>query len=89
MTIAEEAADAVGMRLDPGKTEVLDFTTGFCFLGTDINHRYPPAEPEGSRLCDGIRQRAFAVVERGGVLFAYLGPGEPPAWPHFELISPL
>ena len=43
-----------------------------------------PAEPEGSRLCEGIRQRAFAVVERNGVLFAYLGPGEPPAWPHFD-----
>ncbi len=43
-----------------------------------------PAEPEGSRMCDKIRQRAFPVVERSGILFAYLGAGEPPAFPHFD-----
>jgi phenylpropionate dioxygenase-like ring-hydroxylating dioxygenase large terminal subunit len=43
-----------------------------------------PAEPEGSRLCEHIRLRACPVVERSGVLFAYLGAGEPPAFPHFD-----
>jgi len=43
-----------------------------------------PAEPEGSRLCEHIRMRACPVVERSGVLFAYLGAGEPPAFPHFD-----
>ena len=43
-----------------------------------------PAEPEGSRLCEHIRLRAGPVVERSGVLFAYLGAGEPPAFPHFD-----
>jgi phthalate 4,5-dioxygenase oxygenase subunit len=43
-----------------------------------------PAEPEGSRLCANIRQKAYPVVEKSGILFAYLGPGEPPAFPHFD-----
>ncbi|HLS87863.1 MAG TPA: Rieske 2Fe-2S domain-containing protein [Burkholderiales bacterium] len=43
-----------------------------------------PAEPEGSRLCEHIKTRAYPVVERSGVLFAYLGAGEPPAFPHFD-----
>ncbi len=43
-----------------------------------------PAEPEGSRLCEHIRQRSYPVVEKSGILFAYLGAGEPPAFPHFD-----
>jgi nitrite reductase/ring-hydroxylating ferredoxin subunit len=43
-----------------------------------------PAEPEGSTLCSRIRQRAYPVVERSGVLWAYLGPGEAPAFPAFD-----
>jgi phenylpropionate dioxygenase-like ring-hydroxylating dioxygenase large terminal subunit len=46
-----------------------------------------PAEPEGSTLCHGIHQRAFPVVERSGILFAYLGPGEPPAFPQFDCFA--
>jgi len=43
-----------------------------------------PAEPEGSRLAANIRQTAYPVVEKSGILFAYLGPGEPPEFPHFD-----
>jgi phenylpropionate dioxygenase-like ring-hydroxylating dioxygenase large terminal subunit len=43
-----------------------------------------PAEPDGSNLCANIRQKAYPVVERSGILFAYLGPGEPPALPHID-----
>jgi phthalate 4,5-dioxygenase len=43
-----------------------------------------PAEPESSRLCEHIRQPAYPVTERSGILFAYLGAGEPPAFPHFD-----
>lgn len=38
-----------------------------------------PAEPDGSNLCANIRQKSYPVVEKSGILFAYLGPGEPPA----------
>jgi len=52
----------------------------------DINGKCleTPAEPDGSNLCANIRQKAYPVVERNGILFAYMGPGEPPAFPHFD-----
>src|SRR5438874_1114647 len=50
-----------------------------------------PAEPEGSPLCRNIRQTAYPVVEKSGILFAYLGPpggaGAPPAFPHFDCFT--
>lgn len=43
-----------------------------------------PAEPAGSKLCTRIRQSAYPVVEKSGVIFAYIGEGEPPAFPDFD-----
>jgi phthalate 4,5-dioxygenase len=43
-----------------------------------------PAEPEGSRLCANIRQKAYPVRERSGILFAYMGGGAPPEFPQFD-----
>jgi nitrite reductase/ring-hydroxylating ferredoxin subunit len=43
-----------------------------------------PAEPKDSKLCQGIRQRAYPVVEKSGILWAYLGEGEPPAFPELD-----
>jgi phthalate 4,5-dioxygenase len=43
-----------------------------------------PAEPDGSNLCANIRQKSYPVVEKSGILFAYLGPGEPPAFPDMD-----
>jgi phenylpropionate dioxygenase-like ring-hydroxylating dioxygenase large terminal subunit len=46
-----------------------------------------PAEPATSRLCQNIKQRAYPVVERNGILFAYLGEGEPPAFPELDCFT--
>lgn len=53
----------------------------------DVNGRclQTPAEPEGSKLCQRIRQGSYPVQLRSGILFAYLGPldaatGQPPAF---------
>ena len=35
-------------------------------------------------LCKGIKQRAYPVVEKSGILWAYLGEGEPPAFPEID-----
>ena len=45
-----------------------------------------PAEPVGSRLCDRVRQRSYPVIERSGVVFAWLGDGGqvPPPLPAFD-----
>jgi nitrite reductase/ring-hydroxylating ferredoxin subunit len=46
-----------------------------------------PAEPKSSKLCSGIRQRAYPVVEKGGIIWAYLGEGEPPAFPELDCFT--
>lgn len=43
-----------------------------------------PAEPAGSKLCSRIKQAAYPVCERSGIVFAYIGEGEPPAFPAFD-----
>ncbi len=43
-----------------------------------------PAEPPDSRYCERIRQGAYPVREKNGVIFAYLGVGAPPAFPDFD-----
>lgn len=43
-----------------------------------------PAEPEGSRMCTRIRQQSYPVVERSGIIFAYVGPGDAPAFPALD-----
>ena len=45
-----------------------------------------PAEPVGSRMCERIRQRSYPVLEKSGVVFAWLGDedGTPPPFPAFD-----
>lgn len=43
-----------------------------------------PGEPEGSRMHEQIRTPAYPVIERNGIIFAYLGPGDPPPFPNFD-----
>ena len=44
-----------------------------------------PAEPLGSRLHERVSQRQYPVVERSGVLFAWLGePGTQPPFPRYD-----
>src|SRR5471032_1283079 len=43
-----------------------------------------PAEPDGSVLCQRVRQKSYPVVVKNGIVFAYLGEGEAPAFPDFD-----
>jgi phthalate 4,5-dioxygenase len=43
-----------------------------------------PAEPLGSPLCREVRACTYPVIERSGILFAYLGAGTPPSFPDFD-----
>ncbi|MGE0304358.1 MAG: Rieske 2Fe-2S domain-containing protein [Acidimicrobiia bacterium] len=43
-----------------------------------------PAEPERSKFKTRFRHDAYKVAETAGVVWAYLGDGEPPAVPSFE-----
>ncbi len=43
-----------------------------------------PAEPEGSNFCKSIRQSAYPCRVAGGIVWAFLGVGEPPSLPGFD-----
>jgi len=54
--------------------------TGQC---TDL-----PNCPEGVQLAARVKTRAYPVLERGGLIWAYMGPPElQPAFPHIEMFS--
>ena len=46
-----------------------------------------PGEPEGSNFCAKVRQRSYPCLIRSGIVFAYLGDGEPPALPDFDCFT--
>ncbi len=46
-----------------------------------------PAEPPGSRLRDYARHTAYPCREVGGVIFTYMGAGEPPLFPNYEYFA--
>lgn len=51
----------------------------------DVNGQCLETPPvPGSDFCKRIRQKAYPVLERSGVLFAFLGGGVPPALPRFD-----
>src|SRR5712691_3975731 len=47
-----------------------------------------PSEPEESGYCGKIKLKAYPLVERGGILWAYLGPAEKqPPLPEWEFAT--
>lgn len=46
-----------------------------------------PGEPEGSTMHTRIKTTSYPVVEKNGIVFAYLGPGEPPAFADFDCFT--
>ena len=43
-----------------------------------------PAEPEGSRMHENIRIASYPVVEKNGIIWAFMGDGEPPSMPDLD-----
>ncbi len=46
-----------------------------------------PGEPGGGEHKDSIHQTAYPCIEKAGVVFAYLGPGEAPLLPNYEFLT--
>lgn len=46
-----------------------------------------PGEPGGGANRNSIRHPSYPCRETGGVVFAYLGPGEPPLLPRYEFLT--
>jgi phenylpropionate dioxygenase-like ring-hydroxylating dioxygenase large terminal subunit len=55
--------------------------------GADGQCKEQPAEPPHSRFFDKIRIMAYPCVEKNGIIFAYLGPGEPPPFPNYDCFA--
>jgi len=54
-------------------------TTGAC-LET-------PAEPDDSHFCTRVRQQSYPVIECNGIIWAWMGAGDPPELPGFDALS--
>jgi phthalate 4,5-dioxygenase oxygenase subunit len=46
-----------------------------------------PGEPWGGEQRAAIRHPAYPCREAGGVIFTYMGPGEPPLLPNYDFLS--
>lgn len=46
-----------------------------------------PGEPGGGEHRDAIRHLAYPCQEAGGVIFAYMGPGDVPLLPNYEFLN--
>jgi phthalate 4,5-dioxygenase len=46
-----------------------------------------PGEPGGGEHRDSIRHPAYPCKEAGGVVFTYMGPGEPPLFPNYDFLN--
>jgi 5,5'-dehydrodivanillate O-demethylase oxygenase subunit len=45
-----------------------------------------PGEPPGSTFKDKIRLKTYSVRELGGIVWAYMGSGEPPPLPRYDFL---
>lgn len=52
--------------------------------GPDGRCREQPAEPEHSRFHEKVRIAGYPCEERNGIVFAYLGGGDPPPFPEYD-----
>ncbi len=43
-----------------------------------------PGEPEGSNMHENIAIKSYPVVEKNGIIWAYMGSGQAPAFPDFD-----
>jgi phthalate 4,5-dioxygenase oxygenase subunit len=46
-----------------------------------------PAEPEDKKFCHKVRHTAYPVQDKGGVIWTYMGEGEPPLIPDFQFLT--
>ncbi|MCE0535732.1 aromatic ring-hydroxylating dioxygenase subunit alpha [Kineosporia rhizophila] len=55
--------------------------------GADGRCLEQPAEPEHSRFTEKIRIASYPCVEKNGIIFAYLGAGDPPPFPDYDCFA--
>lgn len=81
---AHRAADLSYGRIEDGGLRCLYHGWLYDVHGNCLEQ---PGEPEGSNFKDKVKHLAYPCREGGGLVFAYMGPGEPPLLPNYEFIS--
>lgn len=81
---SHRAADLSYGRLEDGGLRCLYHGWLYDRHGTCLEQ---PGEPAGSDFKSKIRHPAYPCQEVGGLIFAYLGPGDPPLLPAYEPFS--
>ncbi len=59
---------------------------GWCY-DVEGNCLEQPGEPRGSTFKEKVKHPAYPCQEKGGVIFAYMGPLWPPLLPEYEFLS--
>lgn len=78
------AADLSYGRIEDGGLRCLYHGWLFDVAGNCIEQ---PGEPEGSNFKDKVKLRSYPCMEQAGVVFTYMGPGEPPLLPTYEFLG--
>ncbi|MDA0240105.1 MAG: Rieske 2Fe-2S domain-containing protein [Proteobacteria bacterium] len=71
-------------RVEDGGLRCLYHGWAFDIEGNCIDQ---PAEPEDKKFCHKVRHPAYPVRQQGGVIWCYMGVGEPPLIPDFQFLS--
>ncbi len=78
---AHRAADLSYGRIEDGGLRCLYHGWLYDVTGQCLDQ---PGEPEGSRFKEKVRHLAYPCQELGGLVFAYMGPGEAPLLPNYH-----
>ncbi|WP_254648602.1 aromatic ring-hydroxylating dioxygenase subunit alpha [Streptomyces sp. GbtcB6] len=81
---AHRGADLSLGRLEDGGLRC--YFHGWLF-GPDGGCLQTPAETDGGRLASRVKLDSYPVVERNGIVWGYLGPGQPPPLPALDCMT--
>lgn len=81
---AHRAADLSYGRIENGGLRCLYHGWLYDVSGNCLEQ---PGEPKGSNFKERVKLRAYPVIEHGQIIFAYMGPGEPPLLPTYEFLA--
>ena len=70
LKVTTRAVEELGMSIQNAKTEIMDFSTGFCFLGEDFGPFYPPVQAE-HRIRDPLKRILYVGRQGSRVWIRY------------------
>ncbi len=81
---AHRAADLSYARIEGGGLRCLYHGWLYDINGECLEQ---PGEPPESTFKEKVKQLSYPCAELGGIIFTYMGPGEPPLLPNYEFLT--